>query len=263
MNKIYTTDKDKFISYNHYKSNKKNNPHIIFLHGLMSNMEGVKACLIEDYCKVKDYNFTKFDNFGHGKSSGRFTSETISSWLYGLELVLQEFQSDELTLIGSSMGAWVSMLAAIKYPAKVKNLICIAPAPDFTEDSIWKKLPPSKQQEMQSASVLNVAGPHCGSGYPISYKLIEDARNHLLLNLESIKISCPVHLIHGSLDLDIPASVSTQLFDKITSSQMVLKLIKDGEHNLSRQSDLQIIINSLEEILNTNGAVNLKLDYNS
>ena len=255
MNKIYTTDKDKFISYNHHKSNKKNNPHIIFLHGLMSNMEGTKAKYIEDYCKVKDYNFTKFDNFGHGKSSGEFTGETISSWLSGLELVLQEFESKAVTLIGSSMGAWISMLAAIKHPAKVKNLICIAPAPDFTEDSIWKKLPPSKQQEMQRAGVLNVAGPHCGSGYPISFNLIEDARSHLLLNLDSLKIDCPVHLIHGALDLDIPVNISSKLFDKITSSQIVLKIIKDAEHNLSRQSDLQIITNSIDEILSINSTI--------
>ena len=249
MNKIYTTDKNKFISYNHYKSNKKNIPHIIFLHGLMSNMEGIKARFIENYCKSKDYNFTKFDNFGHGKSSGKFVEETISSWTYGLELVLQELANSPVILIGSSMGAWVAMLVAIKLPDKIQSIICLSPAPDFTEDSIWKKLPISKQQEMQRAGVLEVSGDQCGNGYPISYTLIEDARSHLLLKSESIKIHCPVHLVHGLLDSDIPPSVSTQLQSKIVSSHIVLKLIKDGKHNLSRACDLEIIVNSLEEIL--------------
>ena len=249
MNKIYTTNRNKFIYYNHYKSNKKNIPHIIFLHGLMSNMEGTKAQFIENYCKVKDYNFTKFDNFGHGKSSGKFVEETISSWTRGLELVLQELASSPVVLIGSSMGAWVALLTAIKYPERIKSLICPSPAPDFTEDSIWKKLPIPKQQEMQRAGVLRVSGAECGSGYLISYNLIEDARNHLLLKSESININCPVHLIHGLLDSDIPPSVSIQLQNKIASSNVVLKLIKDGKHNLSRKCDLEIIVNSLEEIL--------------
>lgn len=249
MNKIYSTDKDKFISYNHHKSNKKNNPHIIFLHGLMSNMEGVKARHIENYCKVQGYNFTKFDNFGHGKSSGKFTEETIGSWTEGLELVLEELANSPVILIGSSMGGWIALLAAIKHPSKIKSVICIAPAPDFTEESIWKKLPLSHQEEMQRAGALKISGADCNSGYLISYKLIEDARNHLLLSLESIKIDCPVHLIHGLLDKDVSFDVSIRLLNKITSSQVVLKLIKDGEHNLSRDSDLQIITNSIEEII--------------
>ena len=251
MNKIYSTDKDKFISYNHHKSNKKNNPHIIFLHGLMSNMEGTKAKHIETYCRIKDYNFTKFDNFGHGKSSGKFTDETISSWTAGLELALETLAETPVILIGSSMGAWIALLAAIKHSSKIKSVICTAPAPDFTEESIWKKLPSSHQEEMKSAGVLKVSGADCNSGYLISYKLIEDARDYLLLNSDSIEISCPVHLIHGTLDKDIPSNVSVQLLDKITSSHVVLKLIKDGEHNLSRASDLQIITNSIEEIINT------------
>lgn len=262
MNKIYTTDKDKFIAYNEYKSNKKSNPYIIFLHGLMSDMKGTKAQHIESYCRSHDYNFIKFDNFGHGESSGKFIEETISSWLKGLELVMQELAQLPVILIGSSMGAWIAMLAVIKHPNKIKGLICIAPAADFTEDAIWKKLPEIKQVEMQQKGILEVSGTSCNSTkYPISYKLIEDARNYLLLDSKSIKIDCPVHLIHGSLDTDVPSTVSTRLFEKITSKNIIFKLIKDSEHNLSRESDLKIITNSIDEILTTLANDNTKKSY--
>lgn len=108
-------------------------PHVMFLHGLMSNMNGTKAVFLENYFKQHDYNFIAFDNFGHGKSSGNFLDETIGSWLTGVELVLNKLIIQPTIIIGSSMGAWLAILAAIKFPSKICGLIALAPALDFTE----------------------------------------------------------------------------------------------------------------------------------
>jgi pimeloyl-ACP methyl ester carboxylesterase len=252
MNKIYNIEKNKFIAYNQYKSNKKNSPYVIFLHGFMSNMDGVKAKYIENYCKNLNFNFLRFDNFGHGQSSGTFIDETIGSWLGGLQLVLEQLTDTPAILVGSSMGGWLSLLAALKFPSKIQSLICLAPAPDFTEESIWQKLPPFMQDEMQQKGWLNITNADYKSHtYIISHRLIAEARNHLLLTGDNINITCPIHLIHGSMDRDVAPSVSSRLFDKLASKNIVIKLIKDADHRLSRPCDLKIITNSLDELINT------------
>ncbi|WP_375332456.1 MULTISPECIES: alpha/beta hydrolase [unclassified Candidatus Tisiphia] len=249
MHKIYNTEKKRFITYNHHKSSKKNMPLVIFLHGLMSGMNGKKAIFLENYCKKRDYNFITFDNFGHGESSGRFLDETIGSWLTGVELVLNKLVVQPAIIIGSSIGGWLAILAAIKFPSKVCGLVCIAPALDFTE-TIWQNLTEMQKTQMQQQKYLEVGGRNCNDKYPISYQLILEARNHLLLNANSIKLKGAIHLIHGMLDEDVPYTISNNLVEKITSDMVVVKLIKDGVHTLVRESDLAIIANSLEEIIN-------------
>ncbi len=213
-------------------------------------MQSKKALYIENYCRQKEYNFIKFDNFAHGQSSGVFLEETISSWLHGLELVISELTAEQkVILIGSSMGGWLSLLAGLKFPNKILGQICIAPAPDFTEKLIWQKLPPLLQDQLQQQGWLEIKGSNCHDKYPISYKLIEDARKHLLLDKSSLDLAQPIHLIHGMLDVDVPADISRHLFQIIKSPAAVLKLIKDGDHRMSRHSDLLAISNSLEEIM--------------
>lgn len=249
MNKLYNKDKDKFIVYNRYKSNKKNAPYVVFLHGLISSMNSTKALHIANYCQQKDYNFISFDNFGCGNSAGKYLNETIGSWLLGVEMVLSNLAPSPVVIVGSSVGGWLALLIALKLPTKLCGLVCLAAAVDFTEEVIWQKLPPSKQQQMEQEGWLPIGGTDCKEQYPISYNLITEARNHLLLNHADINIKCPVHLVHGMLDNDVPYNVSTRLLEKITSENMVLKLIKDAGHNLTRESDLRIITNSIDEII--------------
>lgn len=248
MHKLYNRTQDKFIVYNNYTINSTNVPPVIFLHGLMSGMHSSKALYLIDYCEKNNYNFIVFDNFGHGLASGQFKDETISSWLEGVSLVLDELIDKEAIIVGSSMGGWLALLAALKYPEKIKGLICLAPAPDFTED-IWQNISNDDRHKMKEKGVLEISGKSCNYTYPISHKLIEDAKKHLLLTKKKIEINIPVHLIHGMLDDDVPYNISLKLLEKITSKQVVMKLIKDGWHNLSRIEDLQIISNSLEEII--------------
>ncbi|MFY9590282.1 alpha/beta hydrolase [Rickettsia endosymbiont of Halotydeus destructor] len=248
MNKLHYTPQGGFVVYNNYKIIDKSVPSVIFLHGLMSNMNGDKAVYLMDYCKKNNYNFIAFDNFGHGSASGKFIDQTIGSWLLGLEIILDKLIDDEVILIGSSMGGWVALLAALKFQSKIKALICLAPAPDFTED-IWQNLSKDEQAEMQSIGMLEVSGRNCRDKYPISHNLILEAKNHLLLTRDNIDINIPIHLIHGMLDEDVPYNLSVKLAEKIISKKIVIKLIKDGNHKLSRKEDLKIIVNSLEEII--------------
>jgi pimeloyl-ACP methyl ester carboxylesterase len=270
MYKLYKTSDSQIIAYKRTKIKKKNqslpsglirgsrgtpqtlgsSPRettIIFLHGLLSSSEGSKAVALYNHCQEQDIDFLAFDNFGHGKSSGDFKAQTLSDWLSGLEIVLDNIVTNDVILVGSSAGAWTALLGAIKYK-RVKGLICIAPAPDFTE-TIWCGLSEEEREQMKAEGWIGVRGDNCHEPYPISYKLIEESRQHLLLNKDAIAIDCPVHLIHGRQEKDVPHTISLQLLEKIRSEHVVLKLIKDGDHSLSSPTFMRIIIDSLEEML--------------
>ena len=252
MDILYTNDKKRFLAYHTSKTIKREDPYIIFHHGLMSNMEGKKALWVEEFCNRNSYNYIRFDNFGHGKSSGKFEDQTITDWLEGLNLVIDSLAIDkEIILVGSSMGAWISMLAAMNKAKKIKALICISAAIDFTENLIWDKLSDKEKRLIEIDGSLPVTGSNtdCNHSYPISFNLIQDGRKHLLLNQDIIDIDCPVHLIHGQQDVDVPVTLSQEAYVKISHDEVVLKIIKDGHHNLSREKDLAIIGNSISEIL--------------
>ncbi|RTK93098.1 MAG: alpha/beta hydrolase [Rickettsiales bacterium] len=254
MNILYLNNKEKFIAYNKHTATKKKAPFIIFNHGLMSDMNGEKAIYLENFCQTKDYNFIRFDNFGCGQSSGLFLDQTISSWQEGLQAIINMID-DPIILIGSSLGAWIVFLATMKNEAKISGIVTIAAAFDCTEKLIYEKLSTiQKQQLNQSGSCLVTGtGKDCSHHYPISLNLIEDGKKHLILNQDIINIKCPVHLIHGCLDIDVPCDISKNAFEKIQTCKSVLKLIKDGDHRLSREQDLKVISNSIEEIMGLGG----------
>lgn len=250
MNILYNENKEKFIAYHKLNVSKKKAHSIVFHHGLMSNMNGSKAVYIEKYCQERGYNFIRFDNFGHGQSSGKFVEQTISDWLEGLELVLDKLTDGPVMLIGSSMGAWITMLAALRNPRKIMGMVCISAAFDFTEELIWDKITTTQQNNLVNTGSIKIIGSSsdCSYTYPIGYNLIKDGRRHLLLNKQKIDIPCPVHFIHGMQDIDVPYSISERALSKIISNNLVLKLIKSANHSLSGEEDLRIICNSIEEI---------------
>lgn len=251
MDILYTNNKEKFLAYNKYKAEKKKAPFIIFHHGLMSDMHGNKAMWLEDHCRRNDYNFIRFDNFGHGQSSGNFSDQTISSWQEGLNLIIDKLAKQPVLLVGSSMGAWITLLASIKRPNDIIGMVGISSAPDFSEELIWNQLTNSQKQKMKTDGICDVNGsdPNCKHTYPISFNLIQDGRKYLLLNKDKIDIKCPVHLLHGQQDVDVPYSISERIFVKIVHNNAALKLIKDGNHSLSREKDLNMICNSIDEII--------------
>ena len=133
MNFLHSNNEQIIAYHNHFVA-KKEAPYLIFHHGLMSNMNGDKALFVENYCKERGYNFIRYDNYGHGASSGKFIDQTISSWLEGLLLVIEQLTTGEVILIGSSLGAWISILAGIVLPQRVAGIITISAAFDFTEE---------------------------------------------------------------------------------------------------------------------------------
>ena len=249
---ILHSNNEKTIAYHNHFVVKREAPCLIFHHGLMSSMNGDKALFVESYCKKKDYNFIRYDNYGHGASSGKFITQTISIWLEGLLFVIEQLTAGPVILVGSSLGAWISVLAATIAPKRIVGIITISAAFDFTEELIWNGIELEQKEKLEKEGVCEVGGanPNCSRKYPISLKLIEDARQHLLLNRNNIDITCPVHLIHGMQDIDVPYTISIRGAGKIKSNNVVIKLIKDGNHSLSRPSDLQLLCNSIEEIYN-------------
>jgi pimeloyl-ACP methyl ester carboxylesterase len=251
MDTLYTKDRKQFLTYHKYNPIKKKAPFVIFHHGLMSNMDGSKAMWLENHCKKNDYNFIRFDNFGHGSASGKFSEATVSDWLMGLNLIIDQLTTEPVILVGSSMGAWITMLTAISRPKNIIGMIGISSAPDFSEELIWNNLTDKQKNLMQTEGVCDVGGrdPECNHIYPISFDLIKDGRIHLLLNKDKINITCPVHLLHGMQDTDVPHTISERIFSKINHNDVTLKLIKDANHSLSRPKDLEIICNSLDEMI--------------
>jgi len=167
-----------------------------------------------------------------------------------LLLVIEQLTTGPVILIGSSLGAWISILAGIVLPQRVAGIITISAAFDFTEELIWNGIGLEQKAKLKKDGACEIGGanPDCSRKYPISLNLIEDARQHLLLNRNNIDITCPIHLIHGMQDIDVPYTISTRGAEKIKSTNVVIKLIKDGSHSLSRPSDLQLLCNSIEEI---------------
>lgn len=255
IKKLYTSTRDRFLVYHKQVSSKNKAPYVIFLHGLMSDMNGQKALATEKYCASMGYNFIKFDNFGHGVSSGKFTDHTVSDWVVGINLVIQELTDKQILIIGSSMGAWLALIAAKLHPERIIGVITLAAAVDFTEELMWNKFTEEEKETIKKQGIYEVRGNSalCKEVYPVSYKLIEDGRKHLMINDKSeskIDISSPVHLIHGMLDVDVPYHISLRVADKLKSQKVVVKLIKDANHKLSREEDFHILYNSIEELLN-------------
>ena len=245
MDNILNISENQFIAYKIHQT-KKIFPTIVFLHGLMSSMESSKATFLHQWCEEYDLPFIRFDNFGSGSSSGLFSDQTISTWLDGAESVIKNLCPNGVILVGSSMGGWVSLLAAMRNPELVKGLVGIAPAPDFTED-MWNSLSDNDQKLMVSnGSITFTAGPY---SYNISNNLIKNGKTHLLLQQDRLPISCKVRLIHGMEDKEVSYHKSLKLISKISSDDALCTLVKTGTHSLSRPEDLNLIAQNLISVI--------------
>ena len=224
------------------------NPGIVFIHGFMSDMNGSKALAVEAFCRRRGQAFVRFDASGHGQSSGRFEDGTISSWAADTVSVLDHLTEGPQILVGSSMGGWLMLLAALQRRERVVGLVGLAAAPDFTEDLISHVLTPEQKQTLAADGVVKVAEYSGGEPYPITRELIEDGRRNLVLS-GPIQISCPVRLIHGQRDLDVPWQTALRLQDGLTSTDVEVTLVKSGEHRLSEPADIERMYSVLEGLL--------------
>ncbi len=215
-------------------------PGVIFLGGFRSDMTGTKAAALEAFCRENGRAFVRFDYFGHGGSDGEFTDGTIGRWAEDAIAVLDEVTDGHQVLVGSSMGGWLMLLTALARPGRVAGLIGIAAAPDFTERLMWDHFPPEAKKALEADGIYFEPSDYDDGPYPITMKLIEEGRKHLLLDTH-IAIHCPVRLIHGMKDKDVPWGHVMLMRDQILSDHVTMTLIKDGDHRLSREEDIRLI----------------------
>jgi len=223
-------------------------PGIVFLGGFRSDMQGSKAMALEKWCKEQRRQFIRFDYFGHGQSSGEFVEGTIGRWAEDAVAVLDELAGPQPQLIvGSSMGGWLMLLLALKRPQKVAGLLGIAAAPDFTELLIWDKLSPEDQTQLRETGKVEMPNCYDDAPYTITMQLIAESANHLLMD-GPIAIHCPVRLVHGMQDADVPWETAMALNEKLQSQHVKALLVEDGDHRLSSEKHLKIITKQLVKL---------------
>ncbi|MBI2256100.1 MAG: alpha/beta hydrolase [Proteobacteria bacterium] len=222
-------------------------PGIIFLGGFASDMTGTKAMALDAYCAATGRAFVRFDYRGHGQSSGKFTDGTIGAWRDDVLAVIDRLTEGPQILVGSSMGGWLMLLASLARPDRIHALVGLAAAPDFTEELMWQTMDAAMQQRLMQDGRIEEPSAYSDEPYVITRGLIEDGRKHLLLR-NALHIDRPVRLIHGQSDEDVPFSVSLRLADRLVSRDVVVSLVKDGDHRLSRQQDIERLMLAIEEV---------------
>lgn len=224
-------------------------PGIIFLGGFMSDMGGTKALGLETFCRQTGQAFIRFDYFGHGASSGTFAAGTISRWKNDAIAVLDELTEGPQILVGSSMGAWIMLLAAVARRDRVAALIGLAPAPDFTESLIWETLDKRQRKTLEDKGSIELPKKYDDRPFIVTKALIEDGRDNLVMR-GPIDLTCPVRLIHGMRDQDVPPEISLRLCANFASEDLTLTYIKHADHRLSDISSLSRIFLTVAEIIN-------------
>ncbi len=225
-------------------------PAVVFLPGLRSDMRGTKALETAAFCRATGQACLRLDYSGHGASGGAFTDGTIGVWTADAVSVVDRI-SGPLILVGSSMGGWIALLLALARPGRVVGLIGIAAAPDFTEDMMWAAMLPAERARLLADGVIHAPSEY-GEDLPITRALIEDGRTRLVLRAP-IPLRCPVRLLQGQRDPDVPWETALRLATRLDSTDVRVTLIKDGDHRLSRPQDLALLRASLAELLGAAG----------
>ena len=226
-------------------------PGIFWLSGFKSDMCGTKAQALAGWALQSGRACVRFDYSGHGQSGGEFLDGTITRWLEESIAVFERFCRGPQVVVGSSMGGWLALLLARELKrrrpaAALAGLVLIAPAVDFTEVLMWSKLPAKVKQELETKGMWIRPSQYEPGGYPITRRLIEDGRAHLLLG-GMIETGCPVRILQGVLDPDVPWGHAVELVSRLAQDDVVLTLVKDGDHRLSRPEDIERLIMAVSE----------------
>lgn len=227
-----------------YQKLNGSGPTLVFLSGFMSNMMGDKANAFSEYCHKTDHAFVRFDYSGHGLSDKQFIDCTLSQWINDALLVLDNLTTGSVILVGSSMGGWIATHCAIARPEKVVGLIGLAAAPDFTETLITE----GQKTTLLKTGSIQIWDNYSKSTYLLTHQFFEDSQQHLLLN-QDINLDIPVKLIHGIKDADVPWKTAISLQKHLTSDDVDVYLIKNGDHRLSSPQHLELILNNVNYFL--------------
>lgn len=222
-------------------------PGVLWLGGYRSDMGGAKAAALDAWAAAEGVAFTRFDYSGHGKSGGRFEDGTITRWLEEAGAVFDRMTSGRQIVVGSSMGGWLALLLAERHFAasqgggRIAGLVLLAPAVDMTKDLMLARMTRAQQKELRANGVLAAPGRYAAEPTPITLRLIEDGERHLF-GQRTIETGCPIRIVQGVLDPDVPWQHATALVARLASDDVVLTLVKDGDHRLSRPEDLERLI---------------------
>ncbi len=230
------------------KSNKKNDPYIVFLHGFMSDLNGKKPKSFLKFANKYKLGFLALEYSGHGKSSGKFIDGNISKWSKETTLLIKKIiKKNKFILIGSSMGAWIALKQFQIFKDQIKGFLGIGSAPDFLENLMWKKFSKKMKKEIHSKGIIQLK--HGKYEYPITYQLIKDGKKNKVLN----KYFChklKVTLVHGQKDESVPVYYSKKILKIFKNAKKKLVIIKNGDHSLSSSTNLKVLKKELKLIIN-------------
>ena len=226
-------------------------PGVVFLGGFMSDMTGEKARALDDHCRQRGHAFLRFDYRGHGASGGRFEEAVLSDWLADTLLALDRLTEGPQLLVGSSMGGWLMLLAALARPERVHALIGIAPAPDFVR-RMEAGLTADQRQALDERGLFLRPSEYGDGPYTFTKALIEDGKRHCLMD-SPIPVLRPVRLLHGMRDDAVPWRESLRLAERLEGEDVRTIFVKDGDHRLSRPADLALLTTVLDGLLRGSG----------
>jgi pimeloyl-ACP methyl ester carboxylesterase len=230
-------------------------PGLFWLGGFASDMKGTKAVALDEHAVKTGRASIRFDYSGHGESSEKFDGGTISSWLEDALAVFTHRAKGPQIVVGSSMGGWMALLLAralandplLAPGAKLAGLVLIAPAPDFTEELMWKNFSEEVRAQIEKTGKWERPSAYGDDPYPITKALIEDGRKHLLLG-RPIEVKCPVRILQGVMDPDVPWQHAMKLVSCLAQDDVTMTLVKDGDHRLSRPEDIERLLKTVDEL---------------
>ena len=236
----------KRIRYLNHK--RKNSDYIVFLHGFMSDLEGKKPKSFLNFAKKNNLGFLAFEYSGHGKSSGKFTKGNISKWTKETNLLIKKIvKKNKIILIGSSMGAWISLNQFKFFQGQIKGFLGIGSAPEFLENLMWKKFSKKMKSELIQKKILHLK--HGNYTYPITLQLLKDGRKNKVFN-KKITSKIKVTMVHGQKDEVVPVSYSRKILKMFTNAKKKLVIVKNGDHSLSSSKGLKILKREIKLITN-------------
>ncbi len=231
-----------------YHRSEGTGPGVVFLGGFRSDMDGTKALWLEDWARKRGRAFLRFDYSGHGESSGAFEDGAIGDWFADAMAAVQKLTEGRQVLVGSSMGGWICLLLARTLPERVAGLVTVAAAPDFTERGYWAGFPEAERAALLEQGRVELPSEYGDAPYVITRRLIEDGRDHLVLD-QPLPMPFPVRFLQGTADADVPMSWALDLLDHATGEDMRLTLVKGADHRFSTPDCLALIGAAVDEVL--------------
>lgn len=230
-----------------YHKTEGRGPTVVFLGGLMSDMEGTKALHLESWARTQGRAFLRFDYSGHGQSSGTFAEGCIGDWAEDTVDAVSSLTQGPLIVVGSSMGGWQALLLAKALPDRLAGLVTIAAAPDFTEDGYWQNFSDEQKQTLTRDGQVELASDYM-EPYIITKRMIEDGRTRLVLR-NPLSLPFPVRCLQGTEDTAVTTETALRLLDHATCSDMRLTLVKGADHRFSDDSCLKMIVDAVTELV--------------